>query len=960
MRHGHTVTALDVQQSRFSTAAIDAVFRNDHKCGIKLVTDFGYSIKVSPWHPVWSFCDGVFNYRNSTEIKSLVESGKRVWLPLVKGAAWRDFDCLVLNFMSVDKREHRVAATHDRIAAIVEAGECSNVSQIAAAAKTQVRAVRSFFNERKKIKQHHLTLNQSLAYLIGILIGDGCMTETCLSKSCVLFSTADSEIVEAVREILKEHFPDHTLNKSGPYGWKIASLSLIALVRHLHLGVHFFNKRIPDCLIESPEPVLKALLQGLFDTDGMGRLGTASFASTSESLACDVHQILLAFGIESSRTRHENNHRGYWKVGIYGQNARLFYKTVGFRLLRKQAKGAVTIKYLQEPMDYPPEIRTEVRRAYLSRHSRGAPRGTIPRGSGKSSAGLYCKSSGRSVSSEKLRRLMAFSLSQDDEVLNRYFLEGKVAWEAVVSATPCQVNLYDLSVPRFHNFIGNGFVNHNSWSALHRIARHLWETPNARVAMFSRVLKNSKDAGAWKNLENYTLKEWIQSGIGMRFTTRNYDDKVGPKVDGTTRTPFFRVTNLHGGESECMLFSLLNDNDAESILKEREFSLIYFSELSNFYTRAVLSLGLMCLRMPYLDFKQQMWLADTNPSDEGENSWIYEAFYIEPKLTYEEYRDRQVKLGRPAMGEATFLNFKQNTRVIEMQAEDNERLKPGQLEELKGTYSYDPGLYARFVEGKWVYGSGETSLHFRRFFKPNIHVVGNVDGQDEDAWEFANPTNNCYELITGWDTGETNHAAVIIERQNYTQYLPKTKTTISRAHFTVIDELVSLHTEMSLEEFTNNFMDLIADLEEQAGRKFDLSKAYSDLSAVTMYSATADTFPAVQINAVSLGRIVLIGVPKPRGTMMARVQLLQQLLAFDRIKVSAHCHYTIKMLNDLKKGRAPVGNPSSRINFVAAGQDSKHIFDAVSYALLMELADELEAIPRFATGARAGLAVCVR
>lgn len=492
-----------------------------------------------------------------------------------------------------------------------------------------------------------------------------------------------------------------------------------------------------------------------------------------------------------------------------------------------------------------------------------------------------------------------------------------------------------------------------SWAALHRIVRHLWETPNARVGMFTKVLKNSKDAGMWKNLHNYTLPEWIKAGIGLRYTTKDYDDKPGPKVDGTTRTPFFRITNLHGGESECMLFSLDNDNEAEAKLKEREFSMIYFSELSNFESRSVLSLGLLSLRMPHLDFNQQMWIADTNPSEEGESSWIYQAWYVERNLSYEDYVNRQRKLNLPVMREETFVSFRKNLRLIEMFSKENIKLKPGQLEELESTYAYDPGLYARFVEGKWVYGDGETSRHFRRFFKPTIHVVGSVEGQDEDEYEYANPSQNCFELITGFDTGETNHAAVIMEKRYMSQYLPKSGKTISRAYFTLIDELVSLHTEMSLEEFTTTFMDIIADLEEQQGRKFDLERCYSDLSALTQYSATADSFPAIQINASSLGRLVLIGVPKPRHSVRVRVQLIQQLLAFERLKVSAHCYHTLKMFKDLKKGK-------DRLNYVLQSDDNRHIFDALSYPLIMECAEELEAIPKFSSGARAGLAISVR
>lgn len=492
-----------------------------------------------------------------------------------------------------------------------------------------------------------------------------------------------------------------------------------------------------------------------------------------------------------------------------------------------------------------------------------------------------------------------------------------------------------------------------SWAVLHKIVRHMWETPNARVAIFTRVLKNSKDAGAWKSLHQVTLPEWIKANIGLRYTTKGYDDVPGPKVDGQTRTPFFRITNMHGGESECMLFSLDNDNEAEAKLKEKEFSLIFFSELSNFLERKVLSIGLLSLRMPHLEYNQQQWIADTNPAEEGESSWIYEAWYIERQLDYEGYVERQKKLNRPVMGESAFLNHKRGLRVIEILPKDNPKLKPGQLEELEATYAYDPGMYDRYVLGKWVYGEGDSSRHFRKFFRPNIHVRGDCSSDDEAEHEYINPSPNCAELISGWDPGETNHAAVLLEKKMVAQFIPRTQQTVMRAYFSVLDELVVLNTEQSLEQFTADFMDLIYDLEDDRGRRFDLERAYSDSSALEQYSSTADTFPAAVIQAASHNRIVLIGVPKPRHSKRTRVQLLQQLLHYERIRVSAHCFHVIRMLKDLKKGKGAV-------NFIPDTDDNRHVFDALTYALLMECAEELENISRDNVGLRHGLAVSIR
>lgn len=512
-------------------------------------------------------------------------------------------------------------------------------------------------------------------------------------------------------------------------------------------------------------------------------------------------------------------------------------------------------------------------------------------------------------------------------------------------------NSYDRAV-----LVSGGRKSGKSWGILHRIARHMWETPDARVGMFTKVLKNSKDAGMWKNLHNYTIKEWISANIGFRYTTKRYeDDKPGPKVDGTTRTPFFRTTNLHGGESECMLFSLDNPNEAEEKLKEREFSMIYFSELSNFPERSVLSLGLMCLRMPYLDFRQQQWIADTNPAPEGEKSWIYEVWYVERNLDYQSYVDRQRKLSRPVMKEETFVHFVSNLRLVEINAADNPKLKAGELQELEATYAYDQPLHERLVNGKWTYGGAGAGYHFRAHFKKSQHVIGFADGvEDDGTWVYANPSEKCFALTTGFDIGETNnHAGIILEKTMVQQYYPQAKKTAWRACFTVLDELVSLGEFVTLESFTIEFMRLIDDLETLCGRQFNLDEAISDSSTLDKWNAATGQYPAETVEAAAFGRLNLLGVNKRKFSPQWRVQIVQQLLAFGRLKVSAHCFNTIEMFENLKRG-------TQKLHFILQTDPNRHIFDALSYAISTAMEEESIAVPLDQQGGRGGLVVSIR
>ncbi len=72
--------------------------------------------------------------------------------------------------------------------------------------------------------------------------------------------------------------------------------------------------------------------------------------------------------------------------------------------------------------------------------------------------------------------------------------------------------------------------------------------------------------------------------------------------------------------------------------------------------------------------------------------------------------------------------------------------------------------------------------------------------------------------------------------------------------------------------------------------------------------------------------------------MRARVALIKQLLKQKRLFVSANCKAIRRMFKELKKG-------NDEVNYVVQ-DENKHIFDALSYPIFMECAEELENVPK--------------
>ncbi len=173
----------------------------------------------------------------------------------------------------------------------------------------------------------------------------------------------------------------------------------------------------------------------------------------------------------------------------------------------------------------------------------------------------------------------------------------------------------------------------------------------------------------------------------------------------------------------------------------------------------------------------------------------------------------------------------------------------------------------------------------------------------------------------------------------------------SKSHFVVLDELETIKDEIDNREFTEGVMEIIGNLEETAGHNFNLDRAWSDNSSFS-FRASGGNYPYLEVHNASDERIYLQAVPKPRDSVRTRVSLLKQLLKQDRIRISANCKAVRRMLKNLKKG-------TNVLDYVVR-DDNKHVFDALTYALLMEMSEELElGAGKASTGQRVGLAVSI-
>jgi phosphate starvation-inducible protein PhoH len=138
-------------------------------------------------------------------------------------------------------------------------------------------------------------------YLLGCLIGDGCLTTTTPK-----ITSKDIELINRLQEIIGE---EYTIKhcKSSQYDYNfVDSLShknkfnrITKILVELNIqGKKSYEKTIPSIYLNSGTEQKLNLLRGLLDTDGTvdKRNGTVSLSTTSEILAKQVQEIIWSLG----------------------------------------------------------------------------------------------------------------------------------------------------------------------------------------------------------------------------------------------------------------------------------------------------------------------------------------------------------------------------------------------------------------------------------------------------------------------------------------------------------------------------------------------------------------------------------------------------------------------------------------------------------------------------------------
>jgi len=346
-------------------------------------------------------------------------------------------------------------------------------------------------------------ISDNEAYLIGAIIGDGGFT----SHGKVGFTNEDKDILNEFYTNHKEikyctrfsSLPSDRLAYSILFGSKKNKDKFLDYYKIKQTTSHF--KEIPKSILQSNKQALANFISGYADTDGGVLERKIEFSSASRKLICQLHVVLLSFGIISKfkhvKVKYEYKgkikYNDAWLLGINRENSVIFRNKIGFRCKRKQDKLNAIIG--NKSFNPNKDLMHNCKRLILEL-----------RDVRKASGILLGQELSSMISPWGIKKYN-FSYAKVKKILNKckcvsdskeyIALENmynkKYYFDKIVSVEVLpNEETYDVHIPGDHTFISNGFISHNTFMlAVYAVLRAML-TPGSKIVIVASCFRQSK------------------------------------------------------------------------------------------------------------------------------------------------------------------------------------------------------------------------------------------------------------------------------------------------------------------------------------------------------------------------------------------------------------------------------------------------------------------------------------
>jgi hypothetical protein len=326
--------------------------------------------------------------------------------------------------------------------------------------------------KKSKPCQFPSVISNDLAWLLGMLVGDGCQSDQ--RDARVDVTSMDPCVVRRFVKIMWSEFGLKASIKSKSktkaktayvHSWPVRNWLL-------SIGLSYATARekcVPHVILKGTKSQQQSFIQGYFDADG-GVNSCVHVTSASEKLLREVHVMLLNLGIIGTLGRMKDA----WRINITGPDVKKFELSVGFSIQRKAKALTVKTRRSQKVPKvqagfYPADLGAKLAKTWQQSlrtvypHVRGVGFGEFSHWARFLSrvANASCGLSDAHLAAMQRDLPLCKTVSNSfgalfEEAEHGCFLDEIAAIETVDG------DMRDICVPDGHAFVGNGFVNHNS------------------------------------------------------------------------------------------------------------------------------------------------------------------------------------------------------------------------------------------------------------------------------------------------------------------------------------------------------------------------------------------------------------------------------------------------------------------------------------------------------------------
>lgn len=318
------------------------------------------------------------------------------------------------------------------------------------------------------------TMTEDLAWLLGAIVGDGSFRDK--RDGTVDLTNMDTEVLGSFRRIMTGYgLPVGEYKKKDSKATRLYVISRSFREWLLQIGLGFVTateKSIPEIIFRSPAKMRGAFLRGLFDTDGSvtkpnsGKNGLTRFrqvilATSSQTMAKDVQELLLSVGVVSIIRKNGKN---AFHVSISSCALTAFMDAVGF-LVKQKAERLDKILDRQLVKNYLDGIPfgKSVAKQCLDLYGRKKRKGVF---STPTRCLLLRLENGQTMNHSHVSLLQSELSAANvavpellEKIARLNYLHDQIV---SVEFTDETEEMYDIEVDGIHSFVSKGFVCHNS------------------------------------------------------------------------------------------------------------------------------------------------------------------------------------------------------------------------------------------------------------------------------------------------------------------------------------------------------------------------------------------------------------------------------------------------------------------------------------------------------------------